>query len=316
MPSAKKEKKLEKAREKAFAEATRKAREARKKTKKKKDTRSDREIYEEFRTSGGFAADGASVGERGGAGKKGTKMFKNIARIVQRLCAIAFFGIIVSRKDFFSAFGVGTGISKAHVSPLSVTTRFLHSNSFVKGNFKLKSASNEMVTGLAYLGEMMDEYTAKESVLKKKKNNKKKKGKKKTRAARELSTWERAVEWVEKTRSDRSLRRIVDQNYILSGGAVACIVFGALSILIPDLMMVALMGAGAMTVGSSNQNASANPETCLWVAIGVGMVCYAMGQFTSDAKASKRKMRRRNGRKRVKESGEKRRTSASSKKDD
>ena len=44
---------------------------------------------------------------------------------------VVFLVIVLSHKDFFTAFGKGTGVSKAHISPLSITT-------YVSGNDQIE----------------------------------------------------------------------------------------------------------------------------------------------------------------------------------
>ena len=55
---------------------------------------------------------------------------------VQRLLVVVFLVIVLSHKDFFTAFGKGTGVSKAHISPLSITTRFLETTKLNKKNLQ------------------------------------------------------------------------------------------------------------------------------------------------------------------------------------
>lgn len=224
---------------------------------------------------------------------------------VQRLLVVVFIVIVLSHKDFFTAFGKGTGVSKAHISPLSITTRFLETTKLNKKNYRFRTVSKKMITNMAYVGEIVNSYVDKESVLSKKKREReqrkrKKKGKKNKNFVQEDEYWEKAVKWFEKTKSDRSLRRVVDRNYFLSGGAIVCIFFAFVALFVPDAVVMSLFGFGSMFAGANNQNSPTRPETLAYIAMGVLFAAYALGQLKDDGKKKRKRRRKEKTKKKVK----------------
>ena len=269
-------------------------------------------MEEEFNNFQGFEDQTASSSNNTTSNKKKKLLSDNVLSTLQRLLVVIFLLIVFTRKDFFTAFGTGTGVSKAHVSPLSVTTRFLETTKFNKKNYRFRTIQKKMITNMAYVGEIVNSYVDKESVLtkkkrerleKKKKKNKNKKNKrkgKKNMDDTEDMYWENAEKWYEKTRSDRSLRRVVDRNYFLCGGAILCILFAFLALFVPDVVVMSLFGFGSMFAGANNQNSPTRPETMAYIAMAVLFISYALGQLKGDGKKKSRRPKKKKKKKKEK----------------
>lgn len=88
------------------------------------------------------------------------------------------------------------------------------------------------------------------------------------------------------------------------GGSIICIVFGLLGVILPDVGVVTLVGLGTMLMGASRQDAPAQPESLIYVAMCVLILGYASGQYLSESGGSKKKKKlrmRRNQEKDLKE---------------
>jgi len=249
----------------------------------------DEKAYKEFQKKSSF-----NVGNKPAKTPRSFNA-KRMARVVQYVCTFIFFLAVLSRWDFFTAFGVGTGVSKAHISPMSVTVRASETLPFVQKNYRLKSASKKILRNLAFAGEFIQEATAKESALKKASKKSKKKKKKKTKY--ELSRWDRADKWLTRTRKDSSLRKIVDGNTFLSVGSAVCLIGAALSIVFPDASIVTFFGVGTMFVGANAQGSPTRPEPFLYASLAVLALGYMAGQYADEHDSKKKRRKRKEKRK-------------------
>lgn len=60
--------------------------------------------------------------------------FSLVATAVRRLCALLFSVAVFSRGSFGEAFGHGTGVNKAAISPISIAVYGIYKSDFVQNN--------------------------------------------------------------------------------------------------------------------------------------------------------------------------------------
>jgi hypothetical protein len=63
-----------------------------------------------------------------------TRDFSLVATAVRRLCAVLFAVAVFSRGSFGEAFGHGTGVNKAAISPISIAVYGAYKSDFVQNN--------------------------------------------------------------------------------------------------------------------------------------------------------------------------------------
>ena len=100
------------------------------------------------------------------AASSGGGSYRTIVQVVRRLAAAAFAVCVFSRGNFGEAFGHGTGINRANLTPVSIVAYAGMNAEFVKGDSQMTIKAKMLSRGLMVPGEAIGKYAPMPKVLK------------------------------------------------------------------------------------------------------------------------------------------------------
>jgi hypothetical protein len=210
-----------------------------------------------------------------------------IARVVRRVCAVAFALCVFSRGNFGEAFGHGTGINRANLTPVSLVAYAGMNAEFVKSDNQMKIKAKILSRALMLPGEAIGPRLPKK--MRPPAISKKFGGQGPNDP---LSDKARAS--LDALLADKAMPKLMQYQSkdILLGGALACIIGAATSPVFLAADNINMIGLILFYVGTSQTGGRIVP--LFWCAAGTLVVSQLAGYFDVDTEAApKRKYRRK-----------------------
>lgn len=191
-------------------------------------------------------------------------------RLFRNLLYLFAVTVLYSRQDMATAYGVGTGVSRAHVSPISVVSHYVMSPAFkatspLNDYPKVNQALKKICIAMAVPGEAYRIYIAEPFLLPEKKKKEKSQDKDNKKP---LDLHAEAVKWSEKNLRDKGIQRVIQDNVAIVAGGLF-VILGAFigTVSASNGLFLYLLGTGIMFASLASR--SANPN---FTPLGIGLV--------------------------------------------
>ena len=226
----------------------------------------------------------------GDGAKRSSQTVAKVARIVRWLCAVAFSLCVFSRGNFGEAFGHGTGINRANLTPVSIAAYAGMNAEFVKTDEQMKIKAKIVSRALMVPGEVIGPRLPK-----------------KMRAPAISKKFggqgpndpisDKARASLDAVLADKGMPRLMQyQNKdILVLGSFACIVGAIISPVFIAADIVNLLGLALFYAGTNQTGGRL--VTLFWWAAGTQAVSQLAGYFDEDTTAPSKRTYRRKKRK-------------------
>ncbi len=238
----------------------------------------ENEEFEEFMSSkGGAPSSSSSKGrkaKKAAAPRDASGAMAKVTNIATRLVGIAFLLLVLSRRDFATAFGAGTGKNIVRATPVSIAAMKLNDLSFIKKNSKFRNAAWKLSKALMVPAVAERELFPKKS----RKSKRKSKGKKKQKSKTTPSWLHAAEKDLLKVTKDASFRATVGGNGFLLVGSALTLLGAILVAINPRTYFIAALGMGTFFAGTLGlqQQQPLNPQTALFVGFGLIAALFAL----------------------------------------
>ena len=198
--------------------------------------------------------------------------YRTVAKIVRRLSAVTFAIFVFSRGNFGEAFGHGTGVNRANLTPVSIVAYAGMNAEFVKTDSQMSIKAKMLSRALMIPGEAIGQYAPMPKKLRPPSISKKYGGQ-----GPNDPLSDRARAQLDAVLADRALPKVMayQNKDILVLGALVCIVGAIVSPLFIAADTVNMVGLALFYAGTSQCGGRFSP--LFWYAVG----CLAVGSFAT-----------------------------------